>query len=102
MPDTNIENNVLNMSKTNWLDKINLKEYEGTYSSEKFNADLVLKEVNNSLSLSFNGDNLTLNYNGDNTFIFDENESEIEIVFAKDKKSFVVKENGQNTEFKRK
>ncbi|GGE88039.1 hypothetical protein GCM10010984_02200 [Chishuiella changwenlii] len=45
---------------------------------------------------------MTLDYNGDNTFIFDENESEIKIIFAKDKKSFVVEENGQKTEFKRK
>lgn len=100
IPDTNIGNNVFNMSEAKPTEKVNLKAFEGTYTSDKFKTDVVLKDVNGVLNVSFKDTNMNLQYLGENKFTYED--GAIDIIFAKDKKSFVVKENGQESEFKRK
>ena len=64
-----------------------------------FMTDLSLSNVDQSFA-QFKDANMNLQYLGENKFTYED--GAIDIIFAKDKKSFVVKENEQESEFIRK
>jgi len=100
LPDTNLQNNTFNMADIKPLEKINPKEYEGTFFNQQMNTEFVLKVENDQLNLVFNGQNIPFEFQGNNQF---ENElSGLAITFSNDKKMFTIEEGGQKYEFKKK
>jgi len=99
LPDANPGNNTFKMDSTKPAEKISLKEYEGTFSSEKIpNAKFTMKVENDQLTGQFTGQqSFPLEYDGDGKFKFDM--AGIEIQYAKDKKSFDIVQGGQTLTF---
>lgn len=100
LPDTDLKNNTFNMADAKPIEKINPKDYEGTYTNKEIDASFLLISENNKLSLTFVGQNIPLEYTGNNTFINEQ--AGLELIFAKDKKSFTFEEGGQKFEFTKK
>jgi len=98
-PDVNVANNTFIMGEAKPVEKINTKDYEGIFSNKEINAMLSLITENNKLSLTFVGQNIPLEYLGDNKF--NNEQAAVELIFAKDKKSFTLEEGGQKFEFKK-
>ncbi len=99
IPDANPANNMVKMS-SEAAEKITLKDYVGNYSSAKLPIKIEIREEGNKLVAQATGQNaFPLEYEGANTFSFAM--AEIELVFAKDKKSFTLEQGGQSFEFKR-
>ena len=100
LPDTDLKNNTFNMADAKPVEKINPKDYAGTFFSKQINAEFVLKGENDKLNLVFNGQTFPLEYQGEGKFLNEQ--AGFELVFAKDKKSFVVEEEDQKLEFTKK
>lgn len=99
LPDADIANNTFKLDNAAASEKVNLKDYEGTFSSEKIpNAKFVMKVDNDKLTGQLAGQQaFPLEYDGDGKFIFDL--AGIEIQYAKDKKSFNLVQSGQTITF---
>lgn len=99
LPDANPGNNTFKMDSAKPAEKVSLKEYEGTFSSEKIpNAKFTMKVENDQLTGQFTGQqSFPLEYDGDGKFKFDM--AGIEIQYAKDKKSFDIVQGGQTLTF---
>ncbi len=95
-PDKNPANNTLKMDTNTVAEIINLKDYEGTFSASNIpNATFIMKVNNDQMTAQFTGQQaFPLEYEGDGKFVFDM--AEIEIQFAKDKKSFDFTQGGQH------
>ncbi|HNQ26525.1 MAG TPA: M1 family metallopeptidase [Aquaticitalea sp.] len=95
-PDKNPANNTLKMDTSTVAEIINLKDYEGTFSASNIpNATFIMKVNNDQMTAQFTGQQaFPLEYEGDGKFVFDM--AEIEIQFAKDKKSFDFTQGGQH------
>jgi hypothetical protein len=97
IPDANPSNNLIKMNAGN-TEKIKLSDYTGKFGSAQIPVKLELREEANRLVAQGAGQSpFSLEYEGNNTFSFAM--AEIELVFAKDKKSFTLKQGGQNFVF---
>ena len=100
VPDADLSNNTFKMDGKP-LDKINLNDFTGTFSSAKIpNLKFTTKVEDNKLMAEASGQQaFPLQYEGDGKFVFEM--AEIELQFAKDKKSFTLNQGGQSFEFKK-
>lgn len=88
IPDTNLKNNTgtLTLADVKKIDKIDPKEFAGTFKSKETSLKLMFKEKDGQLFGQASGDaQFPLEYVGDNKFIF--GDSGIAFVFSKDKKT---------------
>jgi len=99
LPDANAGNNTFKMGSAKPAEKVNLKEYEGTFSAKEIpNAKFTMKVENDQLTGQFTGQqSFPLEYDGDGKFKFDM--AGIEIQYSKDKKSFDVVQGGHTVTF---
>ena len=98
VPDVDLSNNTFKM-EGKATEKVNLNEFTGVFSSPKIpNLKFTTKVENNKLMAEASGQPaFPLEYDGDGKFIFEM--AEIELQFAKDKKSFTLNQSGQSFEF---
>lgn len=97
LPDANPADNTFKMESGS-ADKITLSNYIGTYSSKQIPLKLILKEENNKLMVQADGQPaFPLDYEGADKFSF--TMAGIDLEFAKDKKSFILHQGGQNFTF---
>lgn len=102
IPDANPANNTFDMSSVAQTptEKLNLKDYEGSYSSKGSPVKIKLVVENNQLQGQATGyPNFPLTYTGDGKFEF--SMAGITLSFAKDKKSFDFSYSGQNVTYTR-
>ena len=97
LPDIDLKNNTFNMADARAVEKINPKDYAGTFTSKQINAEFVMKAENDKLNLVFSGQTIPLDYQGENKFTNEQ--GGIDLTFSKDKKSFSIEEAGQKIEF---
>ena len=97
LPDIDLKNNTFNMADARAVEKINVKDYAGTFTSKQINAEFVMKAENDKLNLVFGGQTIPLDYQGENKFTNEQ--GGIDLTFSKDKKSFSIEEAGQKIEF---
>lgn len=97
LPDIDLKNNTFNMADARAVEKINVKDYAGTFTSKQINAEFVMKAENDKLNLVFGGQTIPLDYQGENKFTNEQ--GGIYLTFSKDKKSFSIEEAGQKIEF---
>ena len=94
LPDANVSDNTFKMEGA-VVEKITLSNYIGSYSSKQIPLKLLLKEENNKLMAQADGQNaFPLEYEGSDKFSFAM--AGIELEFAKDKKSFILRQGGQS------
>ncbi|WP_027376048.1 M1 family metallopeptidase [Kaistella palustris] len=97
LPDANVGNNIFKMTAAS-SEKVNLSDYEGTFSSKQLPLKIVTKVEGNSLTAKADGQNaFPLDYEGAEKFSFQM--AGIELEFAKDKKSFTLHQGGQSFSF---
>ncbi|MEG0696464.1 M1 family metallopeptidase [Algoriella sp.] len=100
LPDIDLKNNTFNMADARAIEKINPKDYAGTFTSKQINAEFVMKAENDKLNLVFGGQTIPLDYQGENKFTNEQ--GGIDLTFSKDKKSFSIEEAGQKIDFTKK
>ena len=97
VPDANPSDNMLRMESAS-AEKIILSDYVGTFSSKQVPIKVLLKEENNKLVAEVAGQpSFSLDYEGSDKFSFAM--AGIELEFAKDKKSFILHQAGQDFTF---
>ncbi|QDP84986.1 M1 family metallopeptidase [Chryseobacterium sp. SNU WT5] len=97
LPDANVKNNTFKMEGV-IVEKINLGDYTGTFSSKQIPIKIVTKEENGKLTAKAGEQNsFPLDYEGSDKFSFEM--AGIEFEFAKDKKSFILNQGGQKFTF---
>ena len=97
VPDANPSDNMLRMESAS-AEKIILSNYVGSFSSKQVPIKVVLKEENSKLVAQVAGQpSFSLDYEGSDKFSFAM--AGIELEFAKDKKSFILHQAGQNFTF---
>ncbi|SFI21773.1 M1 family metallopeptidase [Halpernia frigidisoli] len=100
IPDSNRKNNVWNSDKTAKADVVNVKAYEGTYSSKMAPIKITLKADGDVLNAQATGQpEFQLESDGKDKFTFEQ--AGLVLQFAPDKKSFDLSVNGQNLKFTR-
>lgn len=100
-PDADVSNNSFLMKEPVSLGRIDVNAFTGTFNNSMIGMDIVLKLDNNHLvAQAANQPAFPLTFEGDNVFSFDE--AEIKFVFKEDLSSFVLKQAGQEFEFKKK
>ena len=98
IPDVDAKNNVWKSSQLAPQEKVNLKDYVGSFSSKQIPLKISTKVENNVLTATASGQSsFPLQYDGDGKFTFEQ--AGIELVFAKDKKSFKLNQSGQSFDF---
>ena len=97
LPDIDLKNNTFDFADAKSVEKINVKDYAGTFTSKQINAEFVMKAENDKLNLVFSGQTIPLDYQGENKFTNEQ--GGIDLTFSKDKKSFSIEEAGQKIEF---
>ena len=97
LPDIDLKNNTFDFADAKPVEKINPKDYAGTFTSKQINAEFVMKAENDKLNLVFSGQTIPLDYQGENKFTNEQ--GGIDLTFSKDKKSFSIEEAGQKIEF---
>lgn len=98
VPDVNTANNVWLSSNIKPVEKINVKDFTGSYKSDKNKFKITFVERSGKLSASVSEKyEFPLEYAGDNKFISDQ--SDLDIVFSKDKKEMTLTEAGRATKF---
>jgi len=98
IPDVNSANNIWPSAQTKPVDKINTKDFAGTYSTKSAPIKLVFADKNGQLyAKAGNQQEFPLQYAGDSQFTFEE--AAITLVFSKDKKTVVFKQGGREYEF---
>ncbi|AKK74902.1 peptidase M1 [Chryseobacterium gallinarum] len=98
IPDINAKNNTWSSSGAKPMEKINAKDFTGTYGDKKISLRIKFIEKSGELFGMVDGQQeFPLEYQGNNKFTFDL--ADIEIVFSKDKKTITLTENGKNFTF---
>jgi hypothetical protein len=98
VPDVNMKNNIWPTAQTKPVEKINTKEFAGTYGTTSDPIKLVFTDKNGQLyAKAGNQPEFPLEYAGNNQFTFDE--AGITLVFSKDKKGLVFKQAGREYKF---
>ena len=98
IPDVNQKNNTWSSAQAVPAEKINLKDFEGTFSTKSMPLKITTKVENDMLMAQATGQqSFPLEYIGDGKFSFEM--AGIEVKFAKDKKSFTIDQSGTSTVF---
>ncbi|PQA96196.1 hypothetical protein SAMN05421796_101656 [Chryseobacterium piscicola] len=98
IPDINLKNNSWSSSQASTAEKINPKDFIGTFGSKEMPLKIVLTEKSGQLYAQATGQQaFPLEYSGDNKFTFEQ--AQIEITFSKDKKSFTIGQGGKDVKF---
>lgn len=98
IPDVNKKNNVWTSDKLVKVTPINVKDFEGAFSSKMTPIKITLKAENGTLNAEATDQPaFPLEYVGENKFIFDQ--AGLEFQFDADKKGFNLSVNGQNIKF---
>ena len=98
-PDVNPANNVWSATSAN-ISAVVVKvaDYAGIFSSKQPAIKMTMKEDKGALTFQLPGQEAyPLEYKGNDTFAFDM--ADLEIAYAKDKKSFTLKQAGQTVQF---
>ena len=96
-PDANPNNNTFRVG-SNSGKAVNLNEFSGKFSSKQLPLKITVRSENNMLMLQAEGQNaIPMEYDGADTFSFEP--AGIDLVFAKDRKSFVLKQGGQQFQY---
>ncbi|SMD01208.1 M1 family metallopeptidase [Chryseobacterium sp. YR221] len=98
VPDINAKNNTWASSDAKPVEKINAKDFTGSYASKEINFKITFVEKNGQLLGSVMGQpEFPFEYVGDNKFTFDP--AELTVVFSKDKKMITLTEGGREFKF---
>ena len=100
IPDVNIQNNSWSSADAKPVEKINPKDFTGTFGSKELPLKITFKEKNNQLFAQATGQQeFPLEYTGNNTFTFDQ--AQISITFGQDKKTITFTQAGRDFKFTR-
>ncbi len=98
VPDVNMKNNKWTSADAKPMEKINLKDFIGTYNNKESKLKIIFTEKNGFLYGSAGGQqSFPLEYTGNNTFAFED--AGLTIVFSKDKKTVTLTEGGREFKF---
>ncbi|PKF72396.1 M1 family metallopeptidase [Chryseobacterium sp. PMSZPI] len=98
IPDVNMKNNIWVPSDIKSADKINAKDFTGTYGSKETQFKLTFVEKEGILYGKAAGQaEFPLEYLGDNKFAFEQ--ANLTILFSKDKKTITLAESGREFKF---
>ncbi|UFH31083.1 M1 family metallopeptidase [Chryseobacterium sp. C-71] len=98
IPDVNPKNNTWSSADAKMVEKINVKDFTGTYGSKELNLKLTFKEKDNQLFGQAAGQQeFPLEYVGNSTFTFDQ--AQISMVYSKDKKTIAFTQGGREFKF---
>ena len=100
LPDANVSDNTFKVVGNAVAEKINLKDFVGSFSSKQIPLKVTTTVENDKLMLQATGQpKIPLDYEGDDKFGFQM--AGIEFQFSKDKKGFTLNQGGQKYEFTR-
>ncbi|AZA85099.1 peptidase M1 [Chryseobacterium lactis] len=98
VPDINMKNNRWASSDAKPLDKINVKDFAGTYGNKESKLKVIFAEKSGVLYGKAGGQqDFPLEYTGNNTFVFEN--ANLTIVFSKDKKTITLTEGEREFKF---
>jgi hypothetical protein len=98
IPDINLKNNTWSSSQAAPVEKINVKDYTGTFGNKELNAKLTFKEKDNQLFGQAAGQqDFPLEYVGNRTFTFDQ--AQISMTYSEDKKTITFTQGGREFKF---
>jgi len=98
IPDVDSKNNTWSSADAKPTEKVNLKEFTGTFGSKDLPMKIVFTEKNNQLFAQATGQpEFPLEYTGNNTFSLEM--VQISLTFSQDKKSFTFKQSGREFKF---
>lgn len=98
IPDVNPKNNTWSSADAKMVEKINVKDFTGTFGSKDLPVKLKFIERNNQLFGQATGQpEFALEYIGNNTFTFEQ--AEISMTFSQDKKTISFNQGGREFKF---
>ncbi|KQT20616.1 peptidase M1 [Chryseobacterium sp. Leaf405] len=98
IPDINSKNNSWTSADAKPVEKINTKDFTGTYESKDLPLKIKFTEKNNQLFGQATGQpEFPLDYTGNNTFTFEQ--AEISMTFSQDKKTMTFKQGSREFKF---
>ncbi len=98
IPDVNPKNNTWSSADAKPVEKINVRDFAGTYGNKEIGLKLTFKEKENQLFGQAAGQQeFPLEYTGNNTFTFDQ--AEISMIYSKDKKTLSFTQGGREFKF---
>jgi hypothetical protein len=98
IPDVNSKNNSWTSADAKPVEKINTKDFTGTYGSKDLPLKIKFTEKNNQLFGQATGQpEFPLDYTGNNTFTFEQ--AEISMTFSQDKKTMTFKQGSREFKF---
>jgi len=98
IPDINSKNNSWTSADAKPVEKINTKDFTGTYGSKDLPLKIKFTEKNNQLFGQATGQpEFPLDYTGNNTFTFEQ--AEISMTFSQDKKTMTFKQGSREFKF---
>jgi len=98
IPDMNAQNNSWSSADAKPVEKINVKDFTGTYGSKDLPIKITFKEKNSQLFGQATGQQeFPLEYAGNNTFTFDQ--AQISMTFSADKKTITFTQAGREFKF---
>ncbi|GAA5094062.1 M1 family metallopeptidase [Chryseobacterium ginsengisoli] len=98
IPDVDSKNNLWTSSQATPAEKINIKDFTGTYGSKDLPIKIVFTEKNNQLYGQGTGQpEFALEYAGNNTFTFEQ--AQISMTFSLDKKTITFKQGTREFKF---
>lgn len=97
LPDADPSNNTFRFTSA-VAENVDLKAYQGTFSSKDVPLKIVTKVENGKLTAQATGQQpFPLEYEGEDKFVFEL--AQIELAFSKDKKGFTLNQGGQSFKF---
>ncbi|AZI19797.1 M1 family metallopeptidase [Chryseobacterium taklimakanense] len=97
LPDADPSNNTFKFTSA-VAENVDLKAYQGTFSSKDVPLKIVTKVENGKLTAQATGQQpFPLEYDGEDKFVFEL--AQIELTFSKDKKGFTLNQGGQSFKF---
>lgn len=98
IPDVNPKNNSWSSVDAKPMEKINVKDFTGTFANKEIGLKLTFKEKDNQLFGQAAGQQeFPLEYIGNNTFRFDQ--AEISMTYSSDKKTIIFTQGGREFKF---
>lgn len=98
IPDVNPKNNTWSSADAKMVEKINVKDFTGTFGSKDLPVKLKFTEKNSQLFGQATGQpEFALEYAGNNTFTFEQ--AQISMTFSQDKKSISFNQGGREFKF---
>lgn len=98
IPDVNPKNNTWSSAAAKMVEKINVKDFTGTFGSKDLPVKLKFIEKNNQLFGQATGQpEFALEYTGNNTFMFEQ--AQISMTFSQDKKTISFNQGGREFKF---